>query len=340
MAEEKSIFSKLKPININDEKTNTSTFKIQEQQQGSSNFDTSVKNDINLIKEKISLIEKTISDMSKTSSNQQINELVVSDIKKVVNEEIKFSVSNLNKEMSEVINAVVNNLKSEIMKYVKEEIRLSVEKNMQVIESLKSLSAKDFEKLEHISVKLDFIMKIYDKIKTFEDIADWLRKDMAEEFKKISQRLENVSTRLESSILDELSKNIEKITYEKLHDIRENLIKEFEIVEAELKDEIRKNSSSITDDMVMIGRKIDECRKCIDYLTSLKEKVVEPEMESLLREVKYISETLRELKDKLYNDDDLKNSTSLRKYSVSFVELESKLARIEGLISTILNNIR
>lgn len=347
MAEEKSIFSKLKPISIGDDKSGgSSPFKSQQESTENNQPKTSdplLKNDIDMIKEKIAFIEKSISDISKVfsvSTPSQIKEEIVKDIKNTVNEEVLKCISGLSKEISDTINKTVSALKDEIIKMVKEDVKHSIEKNMQVIESLKNLNSKDFEKLEHISVKLDMIMKIYEKIKGFEEIGQWLKNDMSTEFKKVGERLENVSVKLESKILDEISKNVERVAYDKLSEIRENLIKEFQIIEALLKEEIRKNVTLLSDDITLISRKMDDCRKAIEYVSSLKEKITQPELEMIAAEIGVVNELFTDFRTRLYNDEELTNNISVKKYIGVMVEMESKLNHIKGMILAIIKNLK
>lgn len=340
MPEERSIFSRLKPINIDEEKEeNPSRFQEASSQKLSSLSDVSIKNDIVFLKEKISSIEKAISELSKTQlslTSSQVREEILLAIKGVINEEFLKIFSALDKSVEQIIVNSVSSLKSEIMKMVDEEIKSSIDKNLWVIESLKNISSEDFKKLEDMSIKLDFIAKLYDKIESFEDIPKCLRDDMTSEFNKITQNIQNIFVSFKSEMLDEISKNIEKITYDKLSEIKNGLISRFDGVENSIKQELTKNTASVSNDLHLILKETDDLSKCVSHISTMVKKITEVQAEMIEKELKSLEVTFRDLKNKLLSEEELKNLVSIKKYSGVMIDIEARIKRIESIIASII----
>ncbi len=417
MPEEKSIFSKLKPINMNEEKLqNTSSFKSQElQSKPLSQSDLSLKDEIMILKEKISLIEKTVSEISKnlqsSPSLPQIKNEMISDIKNIVSEEILKTLSNLNKEVNqiivnsidsirsefikkleeekifstekfvselskqlqssilpkikteilsnakdivrqEILNAIsnlgieqtvknsINSFRTEVIKIVKEEVNNSVAKNVQLIEGLKDLSLKDYEKIEDISVKMANIMRIFEKVESFENMTASLRNDMIDGFKMITQEIQKISIKFESEILEQLFKGLEKTIYHKLYEINDTILKKFDMLENGLKEDLRENNKYISNELDFLLRKIDDFRKSMDYISNIKEKISQSQIEAIKIELKNIEATFKELKNKLFGDDELKNMIAIKKYSAMLIEIESKIASLEDILTSLIKSFK
>ncbi|MGC8867990.1 MAG: hypothetical protein ACP5PA_07285 [Elusimicrobiales bacterium] len=339
MPEERSIFSRLKPINIDEEKEeNPSRFQEASSQKLSSLSDVSIKNDIVFLKEKISSIEKAISELSKTQLSltpSQVREEILLAIKGVINEEFLKIFSALDKSVEQIIVNSVSSLKSEIMKMVDEEIKSSIDKNLWVIESLKNISSEDFKKLEDMSIKLDFIAKLYDKIESFEKMSEWLD-DMTSEFNKITQNIQNIFVSFKSEMLDEISKNIEKITYDKLSEIKNGLISRFDGVENSIKQELTKNTASVSNDLHLILKETDDLSKCVSHISTMVKKITEVQAEMIEKELKSLEVTFRDLKNKLLSEEELKNLVSIKKYSGVMIDIEARIKRIESIIASII----
>lgn len=221
---------------------------------------------------------------------------------------------------------------------------------------------------QDISLIKNEILAIKEKLFLFEKILEKLdKKNDKIIYENIENKIESgfneYSKKIIETLLIEIKKEVLKEFDEKLNRVlnqqREFLDKEIKNLSNELRDvnekikiwmsnkednnvekEIFVKMKSISDNLLKIYEKFDKKLEMIDKLLNFENKSLYSHLEFIVEGFKHLLSSIKELKDKIYSDENLKNNTFLKKYLVYFIELESDISKLNNFLSKILEDYK
>ncbi len=230
----------------------------------------------------------------------------------------------------------------DVLNEIRSEIKTEIEKKLQGVETFLNLKLKDFEKLDEIVNKISLSLTEKKSGLKGEDVI-LVVKNVVEEYIKEAEKVQNENY---SKVIDFISKKVieiidSNIVNNNLSNVREEIIKEFSIVQNTMCDELKQNYSRLSSDFLLLSQKIDNCINFIATLSKKENNIsidILQELYSEIEKVYFASNNIRKETEILNSEES--DPLFFKKYYNNILEIETKTSKIKEIFKFILSQIK